>query len=124
MTSLPNSAEKIENNDFNELNEEQYDEISKSKSENQKYENKLKSFQQNLARLKIKNGASEKCWELLENDRIELENELISCKSRNNQLERAELNLKKELQEKQAQLEIFQKQNSALIKCKVHEELR
>ena len=124
MTSLPNSAEKIENNDFNELNEEQYDEISKSKSENQKYENKLKSFQQNLARLKIKNGASEKCWELLENDRIELENELISCKSRNNQLERAELNLKKELQEKQVQLEIFQKQNSALIKCKVHEELR
>ena len=99
-------------------------EISKSKSENQKYENKLKSFQQNLARLKIKNGASEKCWELLENDRIELENELISCKSRNNQLERAELNLKKEFQEKQAQLEIFQKQNSALIKCKVHEELR
>ena len=27
MTSLPNSAEKIENYDFDELNEEQYDEL-------------------------------------------------------------------------------------------------
>ena len=27
MTSLPNSAEKIENNDLDELNEEQYDEL-------------------------------------------------------------------------------------------------
>ena len=159
-------------------------EISKSKSENQKYEYKLISFQQNLARLKIKNGASGKCWDLLENDRIELENELTSSKSRieqlemenrrlehkcqnesqekltqleilekqNNQLEQklailtkekttakselgssksridqletTECNLQTELQEKQAQLETFQKQNSALIKCKVHEQSR
>ena len=93
-------------------------EMSKSKSENQKYEYKLKSFQQNLARLKIENGASGKCWELLENDRIELENELTSCKSRIEQLEmenrRLEQKCQNESQEKQAQLEILEKQNNQL----------
>merc|ERR1712131_407689 len=106
MAISSNPGEKIENDHFDELNEEQHDDLMtfstfcednrlisivdeieiSEKSENRKYEYKLKSFQQNLARFEIKNGASGKCWKLLENDRIELENELISCKSQIDQL--------------------------------------
>ena len=87
--------------------------ILEPKGEIRKY--KLKSFQQNLMRLKIENGASGKCWKLLENDRIELENILKSCKFRIDQLETAENKFKIELEYKQVQLEKFEKQNNDLI---------
>ena len=66
-------------------------------------------------RLKTENGASGKCWKLLENDRIELENMIISFKVRIDQLETTGEKFKIELKKKQAQLEIFEKQNNALI---------
>ena len=70
------------------------------------------------------NGAAGKCWKLLENDRIELENELISCKSRNDQLDIEKLKNHAELLEKQAQIESFETKNNdltlenELINCK------
>ena len=89
------------------------------KNENRKLEYKIKRYQKNLARLTTENGAAE-------NERIELENELLTCKSRNDQLEsdirRLEIQNKKyqtELQAKQAQLETYEKEKNALIKCKL-----
>ena len=62
----------------------------------------------------------------LENERMELENELLACKFRIDQLEsgnRLLKNQKKKFQtqslEKQAQLEKYEKENNALIKCRV-----
>ena len=60
------------------------------------------------------NGAAGKCWKLLENDRIELENELISCKSRNDQLDIEKRKNHAELLEKQAQIESFETKNNDL----------
>ena len=89
------------------------------KNENRKLEYKIKRYQKNLARLTTENGAGE-------NERIELENELLTCKSRNDQLESdvrlLEIKKKKyqtESQEKQAQLEKYEKDNNAMIKCKL-----
>ena len=99
----------FENNRLTSIEDET--EISQPTSENLKLQYKLKSFQQNLARLKTTTGASGKCWKLLENDRIELENVLISFKSQIDQLQ-------KELQTKQARLETYENKNNALMKCK------
>ena len=85
-------------------------EIKGSKNAERKLEYKIKSFQNNLARLKTKHGATGKCWKLLEIDKIELENELISLKSRVDKLET-------DLQEKEVQLETYQKEKRAMIKC-------
>ena len=94
------------------------DEIEISeKSENRKHEYKLKSFQQNLARFEIKNGASGKCWKLLENDRIELENELITCKSQIDQLKTDNQRLEDQSKGKQAKLDKYEKEINALMKC-------
>ena len=89
------------------------------KSENRKLEYKIKRYQKNLARLTTENGAAE-------NERIELENELLNCKSHNDKIESENRLLKMqkkkyqtESQKKQAQLETYQKENNALIKCKV-----
>ena len=70
-----------------------------------------------MARLTTENGAAE-------DTRIKLENELLTSKSRIDQLE-DDIRLLKiqknkyqtESQEKQAQLETYQKENNALIKC-------
>ena len=95
--------------------------ISKNefKSENRKLEFEIKRFQEKLARLTTENGAAE-------DTRIKLENELLTCKSRNDQLEDdirlLEIQKNKyqtELQEKQAQVETYEKENNALIKCKL-----
>ena len=82
------------------------------KNENRKLEYKIKRYQKNER--------------YQENERIELENELFTCKSRIDYLEsdirRLEIQKKKyqtELQEKQAQLEKYQKDNKAMIKCKL-----
>ena len=82
------------------------------KNENRKLEYKIKRYQKNER--------------YQENERIELENELVTCKSRIDYLEsdirRLEIQKKKyqtELQEKQAQLEKYQKDNKAMIKCKL-----
>ena len=80
-------------------------EIKESKNVEKKLEYKIKSFQNNLAMLKTKHGATGKCWELLEIDRIDLENELMSLKSRVDKLET-------DLQEKQVQLETYEKEKS------------
>ena len=89
------------------------------KNENRKLEFQIKRYQKNLARLTTENGAAE-------NERIELESELLTCKSRNDQLESdvrlLEIQKKKyqtESQEKQAQLEKYEKENNALVKCKL-----
>ena len=96
-------------------------ELSGSTNDYRKLQYKMEYFQQNLARLKTINGAAGKCWKLLENDRIELENELISCKSRIDQLEldNQRLEIKEnenqaELLRKQAKIESFEKQNNEL----------
>ena len=85
-------------------------EIKESKNAERKLEYKIKSFQNNLASLKTKYGATGKCWELLEIDKIELENELMSLKSRVDKLET-------DLQEKQVQLAKCEKEKRALINC-------
>ena len=89
------------------------------KNENRKLEYKIKRYQTNLARLTAENGAAE-------NERIDLENELLNCKSHIDQLENdiQLLQIQKnkyqiESQEKQAQLETCEKEKNALIKCKV-----
>ena len=89
------------------------------KSENRKLEYKIQRFQEKLAILTTENGATE-------NSRIQLENELINCKSRNDQLESDILLLgiqkkkyQTESQEKQAQLEKYEKENNVLKKCKL-----
>ena len=89
------------------------------KNENRKVEYKVKRLQEKLARLTTEIGA-------VEDSRIQLENELINCKSRIDQLESDNrlLEIQKnkyqtESQEKQAQLETYQKENNALIKCKL-----
>ena len=89
------------------------------KNENRKLEYQIKRYQKNVARLTTENGAAE-------NERIELENELLTCKSRIDQLESdirlLEIQKKKyqtESQEKQAQLEKYETENNALIKCKL-----
>ena len=89
------------------------------KNENRRLEYQIKRYQKNVARLTTENGAAE-------NERIELENELLTCKSRIDQLESdirlLEIQKKKyqtESQEKQAQLEKYEKENNALIKCKL-----
>ena len=100
---------------------------NKLKSENRKLEYKIKGVQRELAILITKNEAAE-------NDRIELENELLISKSRIDELETNNRRLetdnrrlkvhtkeyKTEAQEKQAQLEIFEKKNRTLVKCKNH----
>ena len=111
-------------------------EMSEPINDRRKLEYKMKHFQQNLNRLKVENGASGKFWKLLENDRNELENELISCKSRIDQLEsdnrRLEIKANEnhtEVLRKQEQIEFFEAQNNELtsenaaaknelIKCK------
>ena len=90
------------------------------KNENRKLEYQIKRYQKkNVARLTTENGAAE-------NERIELENELLTCKSRIDQLESdiqlLEIQKKKyqtESKEKQAQLETYQTENNALKKCKL-----
>ena len=98
-----------------------YLQISKNeiKSENRKLEFEIKRFQEKSARLTTENGAAA-------DTRIKLENELLTCKSRIDQLEDdirlLEIQKNKyqtESQEKQAQLEKYQKENNALIKCKL-----
>ena len=93
------------------------------KNENRKLEFKIKRFQTNLARLTAENGAAE-------NERIDLENELLNCKSHIDQLESdiQLLQIQKnkyqiESQERQAQLETYEKERNALIKCKIFERL-
>ena len=101
-------------------------EISGSTNDHRKLEYKMEYFQQNLARLKTVNGAAGKCWKLLEIDRIELENELISCKSRIDQLEldnqlleiKANEN-QAESQELQAQLKRSEQEKQTLVKCEL-----
>ena len=89
------------------------------KNENRKLEYKIKRYQSNLARLTAENGAAQ-------NERIDLENELLACKSRSDQLESdiqlLEIQKKKyqtESKEKQAQLETYEKERNALVKCKI-----
>ena len=66
-------------------------------------------------RLKTENGASGKCWKLLENDRIELEEIIKTYTVRIDELERAENTFKNDLEDKQAQLEKLEKQSKGLI---------
>ena len=113
-TKIERSVETIED-------QIKYLQISKNefKSENRKLEFEIKRLQEKLARLTTENGAAE-------DTRIKLENELLTCKSRIDQLEDdirlLEMQKRKyqtESQEKQAQLETYQKENNALIKCKL-----
>ena len=87
------------------------------KSENRKLEYRIKRFQEKLARLTTEIGAAEDI-------RIQMENELVNCKSRIDQLESGNrlLEMQKnkyrtESQRNQAQLETNQKEKNALIKC-------
>ena len=95
-------------------------ELSKNelKSENRKLEFEIERIQEKLVILTTELGASE-------SSRIRLENKLINCYSRidqletdNRQFEIRENNYQKELQEKQALLETYQNQNE-LIECKL-----
>ena len=90
------------------------------KNENRKVEYKVKRLHEKLARLTTEIG-------VVEDSRIQLENELLTCKSHNDKLESdnrlLEIQKKKyqtESQEKQAQLETHQKENNALKTCKFH----
>ena len=89
------------------------------KNENRKLEYEIKRFQEKLARLTAETGAAE-------DTRLQLVNELLTCKSQNDQLKidnrRLEIQKKKyqtESKEKNAQLEKYEKENYALIKCKI-----
>ena len=106
-----------------EIIEDQIQNLELSKIElmnkNRKLEYEIIRFQEKLARLMTENGAAE-------DTRLQLVNELLTCKSQNDQLKidnrRLEIQKKKyqtELQEKQAQLEKYQKDNKAMIKCKL-----
>ena len=70
-----------------------------------------------MARFEIKYGASGKCWKLLENDRIELENELRTCKSQIDQLKTDNQRLEDQCKGKQAKLDKYEKEINALMKC-------
>ena len=109
--------EKSEENIDNQIKNLELSKIE-LKNENRKLEYRIKRYQKNLARLTTENGAGE-------NERIELENELLTCKSRIDQLEidnrLLEIEKKKyqtESQEKQAQLEKYEKVLE-LTKCKL-----
>ena len=106
-----------------EIIEDQIQNLELSKIElmnkNRKLEYEIIRFQEKLARLMTENGAAE-------DTRLQLVNELLTCKSQNDQLKidnrRLEIQKKKyqtESQEKQAQLEKYQKDNNAMIKCKL-----
>ena len=56
---------------------------------------------------------------MLENDRIELENELITCKSQIDKLKTDIQRLEDQSKEKQAKLDKYEKEINAFIKCKV-----
>ena len=114
--SIPESERRAETIEDKMKNQE----LSKIelKNENRKLEYTIKRYQKNLARLTTENGAAE-------NERIELENELLACKSHNDQLESdfrileiEKMKYQTESKGKQAQLDTYEKQNHALIKCK------
>ena len=96
-------------------------ELSKNwlKSENRMLEYKIIRFEEKMARMTTEIGAAEESI-------IQIENEFLNCKSTIDGLEsdirRLQIQKKKyqtESQEKQAQLETFQKKSNVLIKCRI-----
>ena len=104
-------------------------------SRNDQLESDIRRLENDIRRLEFQRNryqteSKQEQLETYENEKIDLKNELLNCKSTIDRLEsdnrRLETQKKKyqtESQEKQAQLETCEKEKNALIKCKVFDKL-